>query len=129
MKHHLSIPPCPTNIFMEDYDKIIKIHTIIMADLSRPMPKISSLANSVAMSSTKFRNLFIVIFGVTIYHYHLSARMELSKELLLTHRYTIVQIAYKVGFSRSQSFAKAFLKYTGQTASEYKVTHSQNHKE
>jgi transcriptional regulator GlxA family with amidase domain len=116
--------PCPTHVFIEDYEKVIKIHEIIMSDLSNPMPTINILASRIAMSNTKFRSLFIAIFGVTIYHYHLSARMELSKELLVSNRHSIVQIAYKVGFNRSQSFAKAFLKYAGQTASEYKLTHS-----
>jgi AraC-like DNA-binding protein len=62
------------------------------------------------MSNTKFRDLFVTIFGTMIYHYYLNARMELAKQLLLTDRHAVIQVAYKVGFTRSQSFAKAFIK-------------------
>jgi len=85
-----------------------------------PMPTILKLADRANMSPSKFRKLFIEIFGTSIYQYHLRARMELAKRLLLSNQLTIVQIAYKVGFNRSQSFAKAFLAHTGQTASQYK---------
>ncbi len=113
--------PCPANVFYNDYEMMLKVHEIIVSDLSRPMPTIKVLANSVAMSQTKFRNLFFAIYGITIYQYHLNARMEYAKMLLQDNRYSIVQIAYKTGFIRSQSFAKIFQKRYGITASEFRA--------
>lgn len=120
MSNCLTLPPCPRTVLTGDYEKMIDVHNAIMSDLSMPMPTIVQLADRANMSTSKFRKLFIEIFGTSIYHYHLGARMELAKRLLVSNQFTIVQIAYKVGFNRSQSFAKAFLAYTGQTASQYK---------
>lgn len=114
------LPASPSNILKGDYDKIIEAHQLIMSNLSMPMPKIAQLASQANMSPSKFRNLFLQIYGTSIYQYHLNARIELAKTLLISNQYNIVQIAYKVGFNRSQSFAKAFLAHTGQTATEYK---------
>ena len=120
MSNCLTLPPCPLTVLTGDYEKMIDVHNAIMSDLSMPMPTILKLADRANMSPSKFRKLFIEIFGTSIYQYHLRARMELAKRLLLSNQLTIVQIAYKVGFNRSQSFAKAFLAHTGQTASQYK---------
>lgn len=114
------LPACPPNVMRNDYDKIIEIHDIIMLDLSLDMPTISQLAAQANMSTSKFRNLFIKVFGMSIYQYHLNARLELAKQLLIENKHTIVQIAYKTGFYRSQSFAKAFFLHTGQTASQFR---------
>ena len=114
------LPACPPNILKGDYEKIVEAHQAIMSNLSKPMPTIAQLASHANMSPSKFRNLFLQLYGVSIYQYHLNARIELAKKLLVSNQHTIVQIAYKVGFNRSQSFAKAFLAHTGQTATEYK---------
>lgn len=114
------LPNCPSNILKGDYEKIVEAHQAIMSNLSIPMPTIAQLASHANMSPSKFRNLFLQLYGTSIYQYHLNARIELAKKLLVSNQHTIVQIAYKVGFNRSQSFAKAFLAHTGQTATEYK---------
>jgi AraC-like DNA-binding protein len=120
MSNCLTLPACPRTVLNGDYEKMIGVHNDIMSDLSKPMPTIRQLAERVNMSPSKFRKLFVEIFGTSIYQYHLNCRMELAKRLLASNQLTIVQIAYKVGFNRSQSFAKAFLGHTGQTASHYK---------
>lgn len=120
------IPQCPSHVFFNDYEMMLKIHEIIVSDLSKPIPPIKVLASSVAMSQTKFRNLFFTIYGTTIYQYHLNLRMELAKKLLLDNRYSIVQIAYKTGFIRSQSFAKVFQKRFGITASAFRAEYRNN---
>ncbi|MFN8344375.1 MAG: AraC family transcriptional regulator [Spirosomataceae bacterium] len=121
----IPVPPvCPKGIFIKDYEKMIYIHSLIMKDLSKPMPTISKLAALVHMSPTKFRSLFVKIFNASIYQYHLQARLDLAKHLLLTNEFTITQIAYKVGFDRSQSFAKSFLIHTGFTAGQFRDLYS-----
>jgi AraC-like DNA-binding protein len=89
------------------------IHESIMVNLSRPMPTIEALAQKACMSESKFRSLFQYFYGTSIYQYHLMARMDLAKNLLVSNEYTITQIAYKVGFSHHQSFIKTFMKHTG----------------
>lgn len=115
-----SLSVCPPNVLKGDYEKITDAHQLIMSNLSMPMPTITQLASQANMSPSKFRNLFLQIYGTSIYQYHLNARIEFAKTLLISNQYSIVQIAYKTGFYRSQSFAKAFLAHTGQTATEYK---------
>lgn len=116
--------PCPLSVNSHDYMRMIEIYHRIMADLSQPIPTINELSKSVYMSPSKFRNMFVKIFGISIYQCHLSARMKLAMELLSDSNYTIEQIAYKVGFSRSQSFAKAFLLHIGCSPSQYRKAYN-----
>ena len=109
----------PRRIYEDDYQKILQVKERIMFDLSKSL-SINQLADKANMSPTKFRSLFLEIFGMSIYQYHLNARIELSKQLLMNNELTIIQIAYKVGYNSSQSFAKAFKKHVGQTATDFK---------
>jgi len=129
MSFRPTLPNCPIDVLLVDYQKIMEIHNNIMQDLSIPTPISSKLAQKANMSTSKFRNLFIRIFKMSVHQYYSKVRIELAKELLKDNKYNIEQIAYKVAFMRSQSFAKAFFNHTGQTASHYKTTvlHSDNH--
>ncbi|MEZ0486421.1 helix-turn-helix domain-containing protein [Fibrella aquatica] len=121
MSFYPTLPNCPVGLLVVDYQKIIEVHNSIMQDLSIPTPTSKELAKKANMSTSKFRNTFIKIFGTSVHQYYSHVRIEFAKELLKDNKYNIEQIAYKVAFMRSQSFAKAFFNHTGQTASHYKT--------
>jgi AraC-like DNA-binding protein len=103
-----------------DIRAVGQIHDFIMQDLKHPLPPIKTLANQVCMSVSKLRALFLKVYGTNIYTYHLNARMELAKTLIISNEYTITQIAYMVGFNHHQSFIKSFTKYANQSPNKYK---------
>lgn len=115
---------CPHGVLNEDFKRIIEVHEIIMGDFSKPVPNVKDLGEITNMSSQKFRMLFQKIFHNSYYKYYHEIRFEYAKSLLIANEFSIVQIAYKIGFYHSQNFARAFLKHTGMTAKEFRIKYS-----
>lgn len=115
---------CPHGILNKDFEKIIEVHKSILSDYSKPIPNVKDLSEITHMSSQKFRLLFQKIFQDSYYQYYHKIRLEYAKSLLINNDFTIVQIAYKIGFYHSQNFARAFSKYSGMTAKEFRKKYS-----
>lgn len=124
LKYRMDAIKCPHGVLNDDFNKIIEVHEIIMNDYSKPIPNVKDLTEITNMSSQKFRILFQKIFQNNYYQYYHQLRLERAKSLLLENEFTIVQIAYKIGFYHSQNFARAFLKYSGMTAKEFRNKYS-----
>ena len=66
--------------------------------------------------------------GVTFSELANSVRQELAKSYLAEKRYTIDDITYLVGFSEPSVFRRAFKRWTGMTASQYRSSSEANFK-
>jgi AraC-like DNA-binding protein len=77
------------------------------------------LAAQANMSTSYFRRLFKKIFSQTPMQYLLSIRIDKVKELLLTERLLVSEVARMVGFSSLYYFDYVFKKETGMTPTEY----------
>ncbi len=119
-----NFPECPKGILKDDFERILKVHSKILENNSQPIPHVRELGEVVHMSPQKFRILFQKIFNQSYYQFYKQQRLEYAKALLQENKFSVVQIAYKVGFCHSQNFARAFIKYAGMTAKEYRVTFS-----
>jgi AraC-like DNA-binding protein len=58
--------------------------------------------------------------GITFSELATKVRQELAKSYLTEKHYTIDDITYLVGFSEPSVFRRAFKRWTGMTASEYR---------
>jgi AraC-like DNA-binding protein len=58
--------------------------------------------------------------GVGMRRYIERGRMEAAKRLLLHQNLSILHIAWSIGYTYPESFARAFKRYTGQTASAFR---------
>lgn len=67
--------------------------------------------------------LFKREMGVTLYKYLTNVRMEHAKHLLEQSQSNIVGIAERIGYPNSNSFSRAFRKYTGMAPSRYVQNH------
>jgi AraC-like DNA-binding protein len=77
------------------------------------------LAKQANMSTSYFRRLFKKVFAVTPMQYLQDMRIEKVKELLLTERLSISEVADMVGFSSLYYFDYVFKKVIGMTPTEY----------
>ncbi len=71
------------------------------------------------LSYDYFKELFIKQYGVSPVKYITALRIEKAKELLITGRYTISQIAMECGFDNVYYFSTVFKKHTGTPPSKY----------
>lgn len=119
MSHH-------KNIFLrkEYISRINKVQDFIETNLSEKFSliKLSQIAN---FSPYHFHRIFFIFTGETLFQYIQRLRLEKAAFLLLANRKTaITRIALECGFSNQASFAKAFKKYFGISASKFRIENS-----
>ncbi len=100
-------------------DVIDLIHKTIEKDYSINI-RITDFSEKYYFSKEYLSKLFKQKYGLGIYEYLTTIRMERAKELLSFTDTKIMEISLRVGFSDTNYFSKAFHNYTGKTPSEYR---------
>ncbi len=81
---------------------------------------LKDLAGLLSMSEYHFSRQYKKSSQITPYQHILNCRLFKAQQLLETSDLRIQQIAYKVGYKDSSSFSKAFRKFYGTTAGNYR---------
>ncbi len=76
---------------------------------------LKELASLLHMSPHYFCNLFKQSMGIAPHQYVIQTRVHRAKELLLTGRYSIAQVAFMVGFANQSHLNRHFKKLVGIT--------------
>lgn len=106
----------------EDREKLRMIEEILIKTFTSRPPTLEVLSAEIGMSVSKMKLLFKAFYGESIYQFHQQAKLNYAAELLKTQRYTVSQVAYKVGYSHSIKLIKMFEKHFGVTPGKYKNT-------
>ncbi|MBD0405189.1 AraC family transcriptional regulator [Flammeovirga sp. EKP202] len=104
-----------------DIDKIFSVKEIVTEHYQK-IPLIKELAKEVGMNDRKLQNIFKQVFGISIYQFGLSIKMEKAKNLLLTSDYTIAEIGHYVGYSNLSHFTEQFKRFYGITPKSFQKT-------
>ena len=81
---------------------------------------VSELAQMENMSLSAFKKNFVRIAGIPPGEYILQEKIKKSKELLLSTRLSITEIAFEYGFSSSQYFATVFKRFCYMSPSQFR---------
>lgn len=103
----------------EELDHLEKVETFL-AEIPDDFPPIQQLARMAMMSSTKLKNRFREVYGMKLYEYYNHQRLAKAKLWLENREATVQEAAYRVGFSNSSNFSKAFKKEFGVLPSQLK---------
>ncbi len=76
---------------------------------------LAELANVVQLSSYHFAHLFKQTTGVSPHQYHIRCRIQRAKQLLLTKKLTIAEVAHAVGFASQGHLNYHFKRLVGMT--------------
>ena len=106
----------------KEQEKLQIIEQLLVENFTNRPPSIESMATMIGMSVSKLKLLFKDFYGVSIYQFHQRAKLNYAANLLKTRRYTVSQVAYKVGYSNSIKFIKIFDKHFGTTPGRFKIT-------
>ncbi len=98
---------------------LVALDEFISQHLDEPLPT-SRLAQVSNVSAGHFHQLFRQQSGMTPGQYLLNARMKQAHELLTTSQMTLVDIAYKVGFSSQSALNHAFRRFYGKTPGQFR---------
>jgi AraC-like DNA-binding protein len=95
-----------------DVERIEVARKILLRRLADP-PSVPELARSAGVSETKLKVGFRVLFGRPVYTYLRECRMAEAQRLLRERRYSVTEIALRVGYANPSKFAAAFRKHFG----------------
>lgn len=80
---------------------------------------IDDLCSQMHMSRTSFYNKIKAVTGMPPADYVRQMRLQLAAELLLTHQYTVTEVAERSGFNDAKYFREVFKKYYGVSPTQY----------
>ncbi len=86
------------------------------------MIPLSALADEMSLSLSRFKVRFKKEIGIPPAQYIMGKKIEKSKQLLSSGRYSVTDIAMQLGFSSSQYFSTVFKQYTGLPPSQINKT-------
>ena len=104
----------------EGYAKIAESVTYLHAHYLEPDFRIMKLAELSKISAKYYEKLFYQRFGVSPKEYVLSLKIERAKELLLSEKNLVKDVAFQLGYSDIYHFGKIFKARTGYTPREYR---------
>lgn len=84
----------------------------LLKDLDNP-PTIPDLANHVGMSESSLKRAFRKAFGMSVYAYFQSYRLNQAKKLLSYGQMNVTEVAFSVGYSNHSHFSRAFKRQFG----------------
>jgi len=102
-----------------------KLIDIINENLANEELGVALIADKMCMSTSTLYRKVNAILGVSTNEYIRHMRLSRAVELLVQGDMTVIEIAAATGFSSHSSFAKAFKKAYGMTATEYAGRHKQ----
>jgi AraC-like DNA-binding protein len=106
------MPACSFLSNSQEREKVMEAYQIIIGNLETPKT-IRELSRMVGMNECYLKKGFKVTFGKTIHEFQQFQRIEKAKELLKEGKYSINEVAFKMGFGSASHFSSSFKKISG----------------
>ncbi len=109
-------------------DQTIHYHTMTMVEsrlrqcIETTMPCQHKLAAEFNLSTSTLKRHFRKVYGKNTYVYYQEKRLALGRTMLENEHKTISEVAYTLGYTKPNSFSKAFKKYFGFLPREIKYS-------
>ncbi len=92
----------------KDRKNIQRAEDFLLKNIVESFPGIDEIAKEVGISSSKLKTDFKNFHNKSIYQYYSEQQMQLAREMLVTKKYTIKEIATKFGYENSSKFSARF---------------------
>lgn len=106
------LPACSFLSNSQEREKVMEAYQLIIDNLESPKT-IRELSRMVGMNECYLKKGFKVTFGKTIHQFQQFQRIEKAKELLKEGKYSINEVAFKMGFGSASHFSSSFKKLSG----------------
>lgn len=100
-------------------DCIRQIHDFVVEHIMEHYT-IEELAERFEISPTAMKNCFKGIYGVPIYAYFRTYRLQIAERLLREGQLSVAEIAAKIGYTNPNKFTSAFRSEYGMPPTAYK---------
>ena len=125
-QQNIEVNPQKLTITPLDEDLLNRILACIEKNLSNSEYSIADLSKDVMMSRMNLYRKLQAITGQSPTDYVKTIRLKKAAQLLLENRYTIVEVAYTVGFNTPSYFTRVFKEQFGITPTQYLEKSGQN---
>ncbi len=115
------LEPCDHIHKEVNYETVRQVISTLSESYSDPDLSLEKVAKSVALSPTHLSRILNHHVGVSFRSLLRQTRIEEAKHLLASRRYSIKEVALRVGFVDSHYFSRTFKALTGLNASEYRL--------
>lgn len=95
-----------------EVEKMIEVKELISNNLNESY-SLSYLARVAGTNEQYLKKHFKLLYGNTVFGYITTCKMQKAKELLLTGKYQVTEIAEMVGYRHATHFTSAFKKFFG----------------
>jgi len=99
-----------------------KARDIIISDIKNP-PSLTEISKMVGVNKTTLTKCFSKVYGVTLFNFLRSFRLEEARRLLQAGNRNVTEVAFEVGYAQQRTFTKEFKKYFGDTPSAFTRNH------
>lgn len=103
----------------KDREFLIRLNEIMEREIGNPELSVDFLVKNFNFSRTIFFGKLKSLTGKSPIMYIKEMRMNKAVQLLNEHKYSIAEVAYKVGFNDPHYFSKSFKQHFGVSPSEY----------
>ena len=102
-----------------NYDMVSNVTRIITENYSDPHLSLNQVAQELPTSPSKLSRVLNKHVGVSFRQLLRHIRIEQAKRMLASHKYSVKEVAARVGFSDSHYFSRSFKEMTGLSATKY----------
>ena len=115
----LPLAPCEHAQKGGDYDTVREVVRVITERYTDPKLDLHHVARALPMSPARLSRVLNQQVGISFRQLLRHTRIEEAKRMLATRRYSVKEVAARVGFTDSHYFSRSFKQLTGGNASEY----------
>jgi AraC-like DNA-binding protein len=98
------------DVSKDDINRMIEAEAALIKDFSVPAPTITELASLSAMSESKLKKNFKLVYGSPPYEYFQKKRMTKARDMFLAGNRSIKDVGYLMGYANMSNFTTAFKK-------------------
>ena len=109
--------PVP-KLVASDVTRIRDAREILLQDMENP-PSISQLSNMAGINEKKLKYGFKLVFGMPIFEYFRSYRLEMARELLASGIMSVTEVGMQIGYQSLSHFSEEFRKKFGMTPKKF----------
>ena len=119
LRRVLPIQPCGHVRKPQNYDTVRDVVRAIYENYSNPDLDLTLVARQLPMGPAQLSRILNREVGVSFRQLLKTTRIEEAKPMLASRKYSVKEVAARVGFSDSHYFSRTFKEITGLSASEY----------
>jgi AraC-like DNA-binding protein len=119
LRRLLPLAPCKHLHRSHNYDMVREVVRLVAENFADPDLSLRSVARRLPASPSKLSYVLNRQVGVSFRQLLRQVRIEEAKHMLSSHKYSVKEVAARVGFSDSHYFSRSFKAVTGMSATEF----------